>query len=37
MTSYETPAGTFSTWDAAAAACERMDMDPTTCIKIVRG
>ena len=33
---YETPKGTYSTWEEAAAACEQCDMDPTTCIRIVR-
>jgi hypothetical protein len=31
---YETPVGTFSTWEQAAAACERSDMDPCDCIEI---
>lgn len=34
--SYETPFGTFEKWEDAAAACERCDMDPTTCIKVNR-
>lgn len=29
---YETPVGTFATWEAAAAACERADMDACSCI-----
>lgn len=29
---YETPLGSFETWEAAAAACERADLDPCTCI-----
>ena len=33
---YETPFGTFATWEDAACACERADMDPCTCIKVVR-
>lgn len=33
---YETPAGTFRTWEEAAARCEAMDMDPATCIRVVR-
>ena len=33
---YETPFGTFNTWEEAAIACERCDMDPVTCIKMVR-
>lgn len=33
---YETPAGTFGTWEEAAARCESMDMDPTTCIRVVK-
>ena len=32
---YETPKGTYSTYEQAATACEQCDMDPTTCIKIV--
>jgi hypothetical protein len=32
---YETPVGTFRTWEEAAAACERADLDPCTCIKNV--
>lgn len=32
MISYETPVGTFATWEDAAAACERSDLDPLTCI-----
>lgn len=35
-TTYETPFGTFKTWEEAAAACERADMDPCTCIQINR-
>lgn len=35
-TRYETPVGTFKTWEDAAAACERADLDPCDCIKIVR-
>ena len=31
-TRYETPVGSFDTWDEAAARCEQMDMDPTLCI-----
>jgi hypothetical protein len=31
---YRTPVGTFKTWEEAAAACERIDMDPCTCIEI---
>ena len=30
---YETPFGGFDTWEAAAIACERADMDPCDCIK----
>ncbi len=33
---YETPLGTFGTWEAAATACERCDLDPITCVRIVR-
>jgi len=29
---YETPVGCFRTWEEAAAACERCDLDPCTCI-----
>lgn len=32
--SYKTPMGRFETWEAAAVACERADLDPVTCIKI---
>ena len=35
QTSYETPMGCFNTWEQAAEACERSDLDPCTCIKIV--
>lgn len=31
---YQTPMGCFSTWEAAAIACERADLDPCTCIDI---
>jgi hypothetical protein len=34
---YETPVGSFETWEAAAAACERCDLDPCTCIKYTGG
>lgn len=30
--SYRTPMGRFDTWEAAANACERADLDPCTCI-----
>jgi hypothetical protein len=33
-TAYRTPFGTFDTWEGAAVACEKRDMDPVTCIKI---
>jgi hypothetical protein len=33
---YETPLGAFSTWEAAAIACERCDLDPCTAIRIVK-
>lgn len=33
-TLYQTPMGTFPTWEAAADACERADFDPCTCIEI---
>jgi hypothetical protein len=35
MINYETPLGTFASWEEAAAACERADLDPLTCIKNV--
>ena len=31
--SYQTPLGCFQTWEDAANACERADMDPCDCIK----
>jgi hypothetical protein len=34
--SYATPVGLFRTWEEAAAACERCDLDPCTCIETVR-
>lgn len=34
---YETPMGSFNTWEEAATACERADLDPCTCIEIVKG
>ncbi len=33
---YRTPVGSFETWEDAAAAVERRDMDPTTCVEVVR-
>lgn len=33
---YQTPFGSFTTWEAAAEACERSDYDPCTAIEIVR-
>lgn len=33
---YETPMGTFATWEEAAARVEAADMDACTCIKIIR-
>lgn len=33
---YETPVGTFRTWDEAMQACERCDLDAVECIKTVR-
>lgn len=33
--SYSTPFGAFDTWEDAAAACERMDMDPCDLVKYV--
>lgn len=35
FTSYKTPIGNFQTWEDAAVACERVDMDPVSCIDIV--
>ena len=32
---YETPIGSFDTWDEAAAACERCDFDPCECVRYV--
>ena len=32
MVLYETPVGTFATWEEASAACERSDMDACECI-----
>lgn len=32
---YETPLGTFATYEEAATACERCDLDSIGCIKIV--
>lgn len=32
---YSTPFGTFATWEDAASACERMDMDPCELIEYV--
>lgn len=34
--SYETPFGTFRTWEEAANRCEQSDLDPCTCIKVVK-
>jgi hypothetical protein len=36
LTVYETPVGTFNTWEEAADACERADMDACECVEIVR-
>lgn len=36
LTVYETPVGTFSTWEEAADACERSDYDACECVKIIR-
>lgn len=33
---YQTPFGTFKTWEDAANACEKRDFDPCTCIQINR-
>lgn len=33
---YETPVGTYETWEAATAACERCDLDAVGCVKAVR-
>lgn len=30
---YETPLGSFQTWEEAADACERVDLDPCACIR----
>lgn len=35
-TEYRTPLGTFRTWEEAAAACDRADLDPVECIEILR-
>jgi len=32
---YQTPFGSFSTWEAAAARCEAADMDPVECVVYV--
>lgn len=32
---YETPVGCFNTWEDAATALERCDLDPCECITIV--
>lgn len=34
-TRYETPIGSFDSWEEAAQACDRMDFDPTLCITAV--
>jgi hypothetical protein len=36
MITYETPVGSFKTWEEAASACERCDLDPCLCIKAVK-
>jgi hypothetical protein len=33
---YRTQFGSFTTWEAAAEACERADFDPCEAIEIVR-
>jgi hypothetical protein len=33
---YETPLGAFNTWEEAATACERCDLDPCDCIVAVK-
>lgn len=33
---YQTPFGSFGTWEEAAAACERADFDPCEAITIHR-
>jgi hypothetical protein len=33
---YSTPLGSFETYEEAAAACERADLDSTECIEFVR-
>jgi hypothetical protein len=32
---YQTPVGRFETWEEAAVACERCDLDPCSCINTV--
>ena len=32
---YQTPVGSFATWEEAANACEGCDLDPCTCIEYV--
>lgn len=34
-TRYETPVGSFDSWDEAAQRCDQMDMDPALCITVV--
>lgn len=34
---YATPVGTFATWEEAAARCEKADLDPCTCIEVLKG
>lgn len=36
LTVYETPVGTFNTFEDACDACERADLDAVECVKIVR-
>lgn len=32
---YRTPLGTFDTYEEAAEACEKSDLDPNLCVEIV--
>ena len=32
---YETPVGSFRTYEEAAEACERRDLDPCDCVKYI--
>jgi len=35
--SYQTPVGTFRTYNEAHDACMRCDYDPALCITVIRG